>query len=113
MSCSGPGPSGADIATGEVGDRTFTVTATDGVGKSSTETATYYVVESPHIDVRPTGSPSAAPVVGVGTALTGTLTFTDLNGVGETVTWNWGDGSADTDAVHSYTTRGVHRDGNG
>ncbi len=42
-SCSGPVPNGSNIDTGSVGAKTFTVTATDNAGNTTTETTTYYV----------------------------------------------------------------------
>ncbi len=87
--CDGPVPSGDSTPDSATGEQTFTVNATDNTGLESSATNNYYVVQQLSID----GPAGPLPI---GTTAGITATATDLAGIDEFMTINWGDGTVST-----------------
>ncbi len=115
--CNGPVPVGEPAPDGLPGTQTFLVNATDNTGLESAETNNYFVVQQLSVDG------PAAPLP-IGSTIGITATATDLAGMDEFMTIEWGDGTVSTstssapDAVvqngdlftaeHLYATPGVY-----
>ncbi|NNK97644.1 MAG: hypothetical protein HKO88_01215, partial [Xanthomonadales bacterium] len=87
--CNGPVPSGDSTPDSATGEQPFTVNATDNTGLESAATNNYYVVQQLSVD----GPAGPLPI---GTAAVITATATDLAGMDEFMTIDWGDGTVST-----------------
>jgi hypothetical protein len=124
-SCDGPVYDGDPIPSVVIGTNTFQVTAQDYAGNDPTVAANeYFVVQQLEI-----AGPEAP--VSIGTVIDITATATDLDGIDEQMTIDWGDGTIETSnlptgnpvsvftASHLYQQTGVYpitltiEDGNG
>jgi hypothetical protein len=75
-SCAGTVPNGAPVDTGSLGEKTFTVKATDVAGNGESKSVTYTVVDARPPDITVT-TPAAGAVYAVGEQVTADYSCTD------------------------------------
>ncbi len=91
------------------GTDTFTYRASDGRTGSSPATVTIAVLPAPNRPPVVTGLQVPVEPRSVGTDVTGSATFTDVDaGDTHSATWTWGDGATSTGTVGASTVSGTH-----
>jgi hypothetical protein len=113
-SCVGSVPNGAAVDTGSLGDKTFTVNASDGAGNTATKSVTYTVVDAtpPSISIT---TPADGAVYAVGQQVTAAYSCADADSGVETCVGSVANGAAvDTGSVgeRSFTVEASDKAGN-